>query len=440
MTVASPHAETFAGEARARRVALVALIAVSTFNYIDRTILSILQIPIKTDLGLSDAQLGALTGLAFALFYATLSLPIARLADRYSRRWIIVISLTVWSAMTAMCGLATGFGSLVFFRIGVAIGEAGSVPASVSLLADYYPPAKRATAMSTWGLALPIGLLLGYSVTGALASALGWRLAFALVGGIGVLLAPVVFAMVGNPRRGRFEVTQVDQAAPAVPLARALALLWRTHAFRYVVLAGMLHGFSQYSMMTWNAPFFARSHGLSLGHVALLMALLSGGAGAVGMFASGWAADRLAARDGRWRVWIMALVVGVTVVAGLVQYLAISTPVSIAAAVVAAATMIAYYGPILAATQTAVPPTMRAFSNAVLLLCFNLFGLGLGPWVTGLISDALTASFGAAALRYALAIVLLPSALATLTFLYAARFWRPDGRVEMPVAEETLHG
>ncbi len=159
------------------------------------------------------------------------------------------------------------------------------------------------------------------------------------------------------------------------------------------------------------------------------MALLSGGAGAVGMFASGWLTDRLATRNARWRVWIMAAVVGITVPVALLQYLTRSTPVAIGCATIAAATMIAYYGPILAATQSATPPTMRAFGNAVLLLCFNLFGLGLGPWIIGLLSDALVPYAGADALRFALAIVLVPSALATLLFLYAARFFTPEGQV-----------
>lgn len=410
-----------------RRMMLIALIVVSAFNYVDRTILSILQIPIKAELGLSDGQLGALTGLAFALFYATLSLPIARLADRYSRRWIIVISLVVWSAMTAMCGFATGFVSLLFFRVGVAIGEAGSVPASVSLIADSYAPERRATAMSTWGLALPIGLMIGYVCTGWLAEHLGWRLAFAVVGGVGVVLGPLILAMIKEPPRGRFEsgsARGVVEVPP--PLNQALRALWRNQVFRYTVAAGMLHGFSQYSMMTWNAPFFTRSHGMTLGEVSLLMALLSGAAGAVGIYGGGWLSDRLVARDPRGRLWLKAGSVAAVVPFALVQYLAPSMTVSIIAAAFTSALMIAYYGPILATTQSVVAPTMRAFSNAVLLLSFNLFGLGLGPWVTGLLSDALTGTFGDQALRYALAIVLIPSALATLTFLYAARFQSTD--------------
>ena len=174
---------------------------------------------------------------------------------------------------------------------------------------------------------------------------------------------------------------------------------------------------------------------MPLGTIALLMALLSGGAGAIGMFGSGWLTDRLATRDARWRIWIMAAVVGITVPVALLQYLTRSTPVAIGCATIAATTMIAYYGPILAATQSATPPTMRAFGTAVLLLCFNLFGLGLGPWVTGMLSDALVPYAGEDALRFALAIVLLPSALATLLFLYAARFFTPEGQVR-----ETLDG
>ena len=426
MTVAVPTPQGIGN----RRMMLVALIVVSAFNYVDRTILSILQIPIKAELGLSDGQLGALTGLAFALFYATLSLPIARLADRYSRRWIIVISLVVWSAMTAMCGLASGFVSLLFFRIGVAIGEAGSVPASVSLIADSYSPERRATAMSSWGLALPIGLMIGYVCTGWLAETLGWRLAFAVVGSVGVLLGPVVFAMIKEPPRGRFEAGNAQGVVESPPpLAKALQALWVNKVFRYTVIAGMLHGFSQYSMMTWNAPFFTRSHGLTMGEVSLLMALLSGAAGAVGIYGGGWLSDRLVAHDPRGRLWLKAGSVAAVVPFALVQYLAPSTLVSIIAATFVAALMIAYYGPILATTQSVVAPTMRAFSNAVLLLSFNLFGLGLGPWTTGLLSDALTGASGDQALRYALAIVLVPSGLATLVFLFAARFVTPAGLV-----------
>lgn len=420
----APGQHAASDDTSVRKNALFALFLVSTFNYIDRTILSILQIPIKTELGLSDAQMGALTGLSFALFYATLSLPVARLADRMSRRFLVAASLAIWSAMTGLSGLAIGFGTLVFFRIGVAIGESGSVPASVSLLADYYPPARRATAMSAWGLALPVGMMLGYSVTGWLAATVGWRLSFAIIGMAGLLLAPLALALIKEPPRGRFEAA--GTRTETVPVRAALTFLWQEKAFRYVVLATMLHGFSQYAMMTWNAPFFTRNHGLSLQNVSLLMAMLSGAGGAVGMFLGGFLADRLAVRDQRWRVWIMALAVGTTVPVALAQYLVASTGLSIAMAAISSLLMIAYYGPVLAVTQSLVPAHMRAFSNAVLLLIFNLFGLGLGPWCTGMLSDLLVRQFGAGdnGLRYALSLSLISSVVGAMLFVYAARLYR----------------
>lgn len=414
-------------ETRRRKLSLLALFLVSVFNYVDRTILSILQIPIKAELGLSDGQMGALTGLAFALFYSACSLPIARITDKASRKTVVLCSLAFWSLMTGLTGLATSFAMLIIFRIGVAVGEAGSVPASVSLLSDNYPPVRRATAMSTWGLALPVGMTLGYSVTGWLADAFGWRTAFAIVGGMGVLLVPLVFALLTEPPRGRYDAPE-DTAKDTPPFLESLAMLWRIKGFRYAVLGVTLHGFTQYAMMSWNAPFFARTHGLSLSQVALLMALLSGAGGAIGMYFGGFAADRLALRDPRWRVWVMALVVGGTVPAALIQYLAGSTAVSIAAASVAAALMVAYYGPLLAVTQSVIPPQMRAFSNAVMGLVFNLVGLGLGPWITGMCSDVLGRYFGLGdqSLRYALLLALVPAFVGTAVFLYAARFWAAE--------------
>lgn len=416
--------------ARKRKLTLLGLFLVSVFNYVDRTILSILQIPIKAELGLSDGQMGALTGLAFALFYSACSLPIARITDRTSRKTVVLCSLAFWSLMTALTGLATSFAMLIVFRIGVAVGEAGSVPASVSLISDNYPPVRRATAMSTWGLALPVGMTLGYSATGWLADTLGWRMAFAIVGGVGVLLVPVIFALLSEPQRGRYD-DPLESSKSTPPLFQALAMLWHIKAFRYAVLGITLHGFTQYAMMSWNAPFFARSHGLSLSQVAILMALLSGVGGAIGMFLGGFVADRLAVRDPRWRVWVIALVIGGTVPMALVQYLASSTAISIAAAACSAALMVAYYGPLLAVTQAVIPPQMRAFSNAVMGLVFNLVGLGLGPWITGMCSDLLDQHFGlgAQSLRYALILSLTCACAAAAVFFHAARFWAAEKHI-----------
>lgn len=416
-------------EVRKRKLTLLGLFLVSVFNYVDRTILSILQIPIKAELGLSDGQMGALTGLAFALFYSACSLPIARITDRASRKTVVLCSLAFWSLMTALTGLATSFAMLIIFRIGVAVGEAGSVPASVSLISDNYPPVRRATAMSTWGLALPVGMTLGYSATGWLADTLGWRMAFAIVGGVGVLLVPLIFALLTEPPRGRYDDPE-NAAKSTPPVLESLAMLWHIKAFRFAVLGITLHGFTQYAMMSWNAPFFARSHDLTLSQVAVLMALLSGIGGAIGMYLGGFAADRLAVRDPRWRVWVIALVIGGTVPMALIQYLADSTAIAITAAMFSAALMVAYYGPLLAVTQSVIPPQMRAFSNAVMGLVFNLIGLGLGPWITGMCSDLLAQQFGLGdqSLRYALILSLAGACAGAAVFFYAARFWATENQ------------
>ena len=405
-----------------RRIAMVLLFAVSTFNYIDRTILSILQVPIKRELGLSDAQLGLLTGLAFAIFYTTLSIPIARLADRSNRRNLITMALGLWSGMTALCGLATGFASLVFLRIGVAAGEAGSIPASQSIIADIYPASRRATAMSIWGLSLPVGLLLGYSTTGWLAEAIGWRWTFAVIGGLGIVLAPLVLLGLREPVRGAHDPSPAASLVSPSTFRQSARFLWRMPAFRLVVLAAALHGFSQYSMMNWMAPFYVRAHGMSLSAVSLYMALVSGIGGGIGIFAGGYLSDRLGSRDPRWRVLVMAYSIAAMLPFALVQYTVPSLPVSLLCGAAVSTLMLCYYGPILAVVHSMVPGSMRAFTAAMLLLTFNIIGLGLGPSITGLLSDLLQPHFPApgASVAYALIIALIPSFLAVVLFLMVA--------------------
>lgn len=292
-------------ELRQRRFILFMLFLVSMFSYIDRTIISILQIPIKSDLGLSDGQLGALTGLSFALFYSTLSLPIARWADRSIRTRIVAGSLAVWSTMTALTGLATGFASLVFFRIGVAAGEAGSVPATHSLIADIYPPKVRTTAIALWGLSLPAGIMVGSMAAGALAEAVGWRWAFAVIGGIGMLLAPLLLFTVREPKRGRFDPVAVANA-PIPDTLQALRHLWQLKTYRFLVAGAALHLFASYSVINWNAPFYVRVHGMTLVQVSFYLALLNGIGMALGMYMGGVFPIILAAviRSGAFALWL----------------------------------------------------------------------------------------------------------------------------------------
>lgn len=408
---------------RVRVVSMVMLFLVSTFNYVDRTIISILQVPIKAELHLSDAQVGALTGLSFALFYTTLSLPIARLADLANRRNIIALSLLVWSGMTALSGLARNYAMLVLFRIGVAVGEAGSIPASQSIIADYFPPHRRATALSIWGLSLPVGLMAGYGITGRLAQMFDWRVVFALVGGAGVVLAPLVFWLTREPPRGRFD----PAPAPALRtegVFEVLRELAGMRVLRFLMVAAAFHGFTQYSLMNWTVPFYVRLHGMSLADVGVFMALASGLGGAIGMFSGGALADLLGQRDERWRVRIIGLSFLATVGAALAQLLVADLRLSLAFGFLCATLQIAYYGPIVAVVQSLVPAPRRAFAGALLLLVFNIVGLGLGPLLTGAFSDYLTPFIGAQALRWALIACLASSAGAGLAFLWIGPAFR----------------
>ena len=422
-----------------RRYALFLLFVVSMFNYIDRTIVSVLQVPIKRDLGLSDAQLGALTGLAFALFYSTLSLPIARWADRTVRKRLIAASLAIWSGMTALTGLATSFVSLVGYRIGVAIGEAGSIPASQSIIADLYPPRSRATVLAVWGLSLPAGMAFGYLCAGALAEALGWRLTFAVIGVAGLLLAPLALLTMREPLRGRFD-PPAAATAPPWPMGEVVRALWRLRTYRLLLLAGALHGYAQYSVMSWSAPFYARVFDMPLTEVAAWLAAMSGIGGAVGMYFGGWLSDYCGARDPRGRLRVIAITLAAWVPCALVQFLTESLATSLTFGLVGATLMVSYYGPIIAVPQLLVPPSMRALTGAVMLLVFNLIGLGLGPFVTGAISDVLAHRYGLVteSLRYAVSGAIVFTLVASVLF-WKASAWLPDellSREPEPVAPD----
>lgn len=410
-------------ELKERRYTLILLFLVSVFSYIDRTILSILQVPIKTDLGLSDAQLGALTGLSFALFYATLALPIARLADRTNRSRLVAVSLGIWSAMTAMTGLASNYISLVFFRIGVAVGEAGSIPASHSIIADVYPPSSRSAAFAMWGISLPVGLMLGYTLAGYLEQMLGWRMTFAVIGGAGLLLAPLVYFTMREPKRGRYDPAPLNEI-PMPSMMEAVRHLWKLRSIRYLFAAGACHTFAWCAVNSWNAPFYVRVHNMSLTEVSLYLAVLNGVGSTVGMYLGGRLSDHFGKKDPRGRLHVVTIAMVIMVPFALAQYLVSSSTLSIAMGAVTMTLMLVYYGPIIAVSQFLVPPNIRAFTTAMLLMVVNLFGLGLGPLTTGIISDFLMKNYGMEtdSLRYAISFSVLFSLLAAWLFWRAASY------------------
>ncbi|MEK9890793.1 MAG: MFS transporter, partial [Gammaproteobacteria bacterium] len=288
-----------------RNYALGVLVVVYTFNFIDRQILSILLEPIKQDLGLSDSALGMLTGFAFALFYATLGIPIARFADRSNRRNLIAWALAIWSAMTAVSGLAQNFWHLLLARIGVGVGEAGCSPPAHSMLADYFPKENRATALGIYSLGIPFGILFGFIAGGWLNEFFGWRVAFFIVGVPGLLLAILVRFTLREPPRGMAEGRVADEEQPTI--METFRFLWSKRSFRHMAVGGGLTAFVGYGVITWVPSFLIRSYGMNTGDVGTYLGLILGIPGGIGIALGGYLADRYGARDTRWYLWIVSV-------------------------------------------------------------------------------------------------------------------------------------
>ena len=281
------------------------LTVVYSFNFIDRQLLAILQESIKVDLDLSDGQLGLLTGFAFAVFYVTAGIPIARWADRSNRSRIIAASLFIWSFMTALSGAAQNYLQLLLARIGVGVGEAGGSPPSHSIISDIFPPTSRATALGFYSTGVSFGILFGFLLGGWLNEFFGWRIAFAVVGIPGVILAVVVWMTLPEPIRGLSEQKQVTDDQPT--FLDVLSLLWSRLSFRHLAAGAALNAFASYSTSNWTASFMIRSHGMTTGELGTWLAMIMGFGGAIGVFFGGYIADRLSPRDKRWYVWLPAL-------------------------------------------------------------------------------------------------------------------------------------
>jgi predicted MFS family arabinose efflux permease len=323
---------------RYRNYALFVLTLVFTSSHVDRQIIGILLEPIKTDLGASDTQMGFLVGLTFALFYATLGMPIAMLADRGNRRNIIAIAIATWSAMTVACGFATSFLQLALARIGVGIGEAGSNPPSHSLISDYFPIEKRSTAMAIFAVGVNLGLLFAYIGGGWMSQHLGWRTAFFVVGAPGLLIALLVRFTLIEPVRGASEKKPQTQTEPPAFMAVAKNM-WQTRSLRHVVAAGSLAAFVGYGMVLWLPAYFVRSHGLTQTEVGFTLAFLFGILGGIGTFCSGVLADRLAVRDARWSLWVVAIALTTVVPLAVASFLVETTWIAIALFCFAAASI-----------------------------------------------------------------------------------------------------
>jgi len=407
---------------RYRNYALFLLFLGYVVNFVDRSILSILIEPIKADLELTDTQLGFLGGLAFALFYSTLGVPIAALADRWSRVKVLSIAIIVWSAMTAACGLASNFWQLLVARVGVGVGEAGASPPSHSLISDYFPLSSRATALSIYALGIPIGSMIGNAVGGWGADNLGWRLTFMLVGVPGVAVAILLMFTLREPPRGLSEAIAHTDNEPSPSMAAVLKFLWRKSSFRYMSLACGLHAFVSYGVGTWNAPFLVRVHEMSNTETGGWLAIISG-VGAIGTFAGGYIADKFYERTNnrRWYLWIPAIATIGMVPFQLLAYLHPQFPTVLVSLCAAAIFGAIFLGPSFAVTQALVTLRMRSVASAILLLVLNLIGMGLGPYFVGFMSDVFEPAYGILSLRYALCVTLIFNVVSAVFYFLGSR-------------------
>lgn len=407
---------------RYRWYVLLMLMLTYAFSFMDRQVLSIVLEDLRLELQLSDTQLGLLSGVAFALFYATLAVPIARLADRHNRVTIISAALTLWSAMTVLCGLAGSFLQLFLFRIGVGVGEAGGTPPAHSLIADYFSRMERSMALSVYSLGTALGALLGLALGGLIAEAYGWRMAFFVAGCPGILLAILVKLTVREPQRGRMDSGEATRPAASSAgdssLAQTLRRLWRIPAYRLVAISSLMASFVSHSISSWLPSIFIRQYEMGQGDAGVTTGLINLLGGVPGLVLGGWLGDRLVRRNVHWLGRIPSLALAM---AFLTVMLALWTSNGTLAVVMFGCSIFLYqlsHGPSLAAIQWTLAPDERAQGAAFVFFLGNLLGLTLGPLLAGAISDLGALRFGTASLSLGLSVV-------TLSLIGAAiSYWR----------------
>jgi len=420
-------AATFVISEGYRRYVLGLLLVVGVFNFVDQQIFAILLQPIKQEFGFSDTQLGLLGGLAFGLFYATMGFPIAWLAERYSRRNIIAIAVALWSAMTALCGTATGFISLFLSRVGVGIGEAGGLPPSQSLIADYFPPERRATALAVFGTIFPIGGMIGFLVGGWVTQYYGWRAALMVVGLPGLLLALLVRLTLREPPRGFSEKRTVS--GPPPHLLKSILYLLGNRSWRNIMFGGTLFGMAAWGATAWVPAYFIRIHGMTPAQIGTWLAFVIGSAGIVGALLGGNIADRVVRRtgDARWYMWISAGALLAAVPFAFFTYLWPKPVPALLVMIIPLVLANMFIGPFGAMLLGLAGPKQRAISAALFLFMNSVIGTGLGPLVVGVISDVFSEEYGNNSLRYSiLTLVLIANTWAALHFYLGGRHLRED--------------
>lgn len=407
-------------ESTYKKYLLTILLVVLAFNFVDRLALGLVMQDIKADLQLTDTQLGFLTGFAFAVFYSVMGIPIARWADRGNRVTIISVTAALWSIMVALCGAATSFVQLMLIRVGVAVGEAGAIPPAHSLIADHFDRAERPRAMGIYMLGIPLSAFIGYFGAGWLNELFGWRMMFVILGLPGIVLAALAWFTLQEPRNMRSATADAAKfAEPPPSMKEVFVTLWAIPTFRHMLLVFSVLFFFNTGITQWMPTFFIRSHGMQTGELGTWFTLAFGLSGFIGIYGGGALASRFAANNERLQLRIVAIIFLVMLIVRPISFLAPSTFWAFALMVPAALVIYVADGPLFAVVQTLVPDRMRAMSIAVIYLCGNLVGLGLGPLVVGALSDAYRPWAGEESLRYAL-VTLCPGYLWVIWQLWRA--------------------
>jgi predicted MFS family arabinose efflux permease len=366
---------------------LALLCFVYVLNFLDRQLLSILAKPIQDDMGISDGQLGRISGLYFAMFYCILGIPVAWLADRGNRVRVLTVACAVWSAATIACGMAQNYSQLAIARMSVGVGEAGGVPPSYSIISDYFPADRRGTALGLFNLGPPIGQALGVAFGAKLAALYDWRLAFVLIGAVGLIAAAAVWGMIREPKRGATDVQVADSAEEAVSFWATLRMFATRPTLRLVSLAAGATQFVTYATMGFTTLFLMREKAMTLDEIALWYALVLGIGVSAGIFLSGRLIDRFAKRSPQVYGVLpgIALAIAVPFFIGFVH--APAWPVALAVLAVPTFLNYFYLTPAVTLVQNSVSARQRTLAGATLLLIMNLIGLGFGPTWVGAVSD-----------------------------------------------------
>lgn len=418
----APAAAADSSVERYRRYVLVMIVVVAIFNYLDRQILSMLLQPLKVEFGLSDTQLGFLSGFSFSVFYALFSLSLAKAADTTNRSSLIALVMALWSVMTAACGLAVGFWSLLTARLVVAVGESGSSPASQALISDYYPPERRGGAMGIYAAGIYAGILLGFLLGGWITQSIGWRTAFVIVGLPGLLVALLFHLTVKEPPRGANE--GLTGRVMSFTQREAYRYMWSRRSFRYIPIAMGLASCVTYGNLVWAPSVFIRSYHMNAAHVGTWLALTAGAAGMAGAYYGGRIADGLVRLSGepRWYMWLPAAGMALALPLFAIVYLLPNPNVALALFSVPWILSNFWIAPTFALVQSLAPFRMRATAVAMMNLINLVVGLGIGTQLVGVLADALAPRFGVDSLRYALlGVLMVTDALSALCFFGASR-------------------